>query len=339
MVDSKEDILDLYLATIEEELEQAVKLNDNDNVGQLYRMLSYHMGWLDKSSKAISRGKRIRPLLVLLSCSAAGGDWMNALPASVAVEMVHNFSLIHDDIEDHSPLRRGRKTVWKKWGVAQAINAGDAMFTLAHLHLIRLNRNFSQTDTLSAVETLQHACLQLTHGQYLDLAFEKHDDVSIEEYWSMVEGKTGALISACCELGAICSTCNEDKRNTYREFGRLFGLAFQVQDDLLGIWGDSILTGKSNQSDLMSGKKTLPIIYGLEKGGEFAKCWRQGCKDTNDTKKLMKLLEYEGAKEFTHTKIIELIDQAIKILDGSGPSGTTGQILRDFSLDLSERKQ
>ncbi len=260
---AQEDIVTTYLAAIEDDLRRAVDQVDDIGLKHLHRMLSYHMGWQGKPVNDEARGKRIRPFLVLLCSSSAGGNWRNSLPAASAVELVHNFSLIHDDIEDHSALRRGRLTVWKKWGIAQAINTGDAMFTLAHLQLLRLIENVSPSSALDAVEVLQRACLRLTQGQYLDLAFENRNNVGIDEYWSMVEGKTAALISACTELGAISASRDEKTRRSYRNFGLLFGRAFQVQDDILGIWGEPSLTGKSNQSDLITRKKTLPVLYGL----------------------------------------------------------------------------
>jgi geranylgeranyl diphosphate synthase type I len=338
MSDSQEDITQTYLAAIEEELQHAMEqANDVGNI-QLYDMLTYHMGWQEEPIKTIARGKRIRPLLVLLTCSAAGGNWKDALPAAAAVEMVHNFSLIHDDIEDQSALRRGRLTVWKKWGIAQAINAGDAMFTLAHLQPIRLSETVSQFAALKSVEVLQHACLHLTQGQYLDLAFEKRDDVSIDDYWSMVEGKTAALISASTELGAISAQCDDQSCVSYRNYGRLFGLAFQVQDDLLGIWGNSLITGKSNQSDLITGKKTLPILYGLSQTGKFAERWHQGPFHQNEIDELMNLLEDEGGKAFALSKAVELINNALIALDEAHPVGYAGLILKELAINLVHRQ-
>src|SRR4030043_1837157 len=156
MYASQEDITQMYLAAVEDELQDAVKSANACGNTLLQDMLAYHMGWLGKPISSDARGKRIRPLLVLLTCSAAGGDWKQALPAAAAVELVHNFSLIHDDIEDRSPLRRGRPSVWKRWGIPHAINAGDAMFTLAYLQSIRLAEVISPSAALLAVEALQN---------------------------------------------------------------------------------------------------------------------------------------------------------------------------------------
>ena len=133
-----EDLTQTYLESIESELQRAVEQSKDFGGSSLYNMLAYHMGWQGSENSVKVRGKRIRPLLVLLVCSAAGGEWSRALPGAAAVELIHNFSLIHDDIEDDSPLRRGRPTVWVKWGIPQAINTGDAMFALAHLEAVRL---------------------------------------------------------------------------------------------------------------------------------------------------------------------------------------------------------
>src|SRR5690606_29783178 len=145
-----------------------------------------------------------------------------------------NFSLIHDDIQDNSPLRRGRETVWKRWGVPQAINAGDTLFSLAQLTILRLAETASPEVSLRAAQVLHETCLQLTQGQYLDLAYESRGNLSIEAYWPMVTGKTGALLSACTRIGAIVACAPEDVIQAYARFGLSLGLAFQLQDDLLG---------------------------------------------------------------------------------------------------------
>ena len=191
-------------SAVEEELHRSIDAQHEQELAEYSSMLAYHLGWEGEGAGPEARGKRIRPLLVLLTCSAAGGEWRNALPAAAAVELVHNFSLIHDDIQDNSPLRRGRETVWKRWGIPQAINAGDAMLTIAHLTLLRME-NYSKPDvTLNAAGTLQQACLQLTKGQFLDLTYESQAQLSIDGYWQMVGGKTAALLRAyrtgcnCC---------------------------------------------------------------------------------------------------------------------------------------------
>lgn len=335
---SIEDITQAYLDVIEDELKQAVKRANDFGITKLYDMLAYHMGWQGNRSNTETRGKRIRPLLVLLSCSAAGGDWHRALPGATAVELVHNFSLIHDDIEDRSPLRRGRQTIWKKWGIPQAINAGDAMFALAHLEVVRLVKTVSPSIAIKAVEILQHTCLHLTQGQYLDLSYESRNDLIIEDYWHMVEGKTAALAAVSTELGALAAFSGDQTCDLYRKFGWLLGLAFQVQDDLLGIWGNSNLTGKSSQSDLVTRKITLPVLYGLSKAGDFAARWRLGTIHPGEVTEIIKLLEIEGGKEFSQAHANRLINDALSTLEEAHPTGIAGEALKNLALSLVNRQ-
>ncbi len=335
---SIEGITQTYLDAIEDELQQAVKRANNFGNTKLHDMLTYHMGWQGNRKNVESRGKRIRPLLVLLSCSAAGGDWTRALPGATAVELVHNFSLIHDDIEDHSPLRRGRPTIWKKWGIPQAINTGDAMFALAHLEAVRLSETVSPTIALKAAEILQSTCLHLTQGQYLDLSYEARDDLSIDDYWQMVEGKTAALIATSTELGALAAECGDKEVSLYHKFGWMLGLAYQVQDDLLGIWGNSSLTGKSSKSDLVTGKVTLPVLYGLSKAGKFAARWEQGPIRLGEVNELRNLLELEGGKEFSRSQASRFVNEALSSLKEARPSGTAAETLINLAMSLINRQ-
>jgi geranylgeranyl diphosphate synthase type I len=161
------------LQAAEEEILTIVQEVGESGLEPLYHMLAYHLGWEGEGSGIEARGKRIRPLLTLLACASAGGEWRGCLPAAAAVELIHNFSLIHDDIQDNSPMRRGRPTIWKKWGIPQAINAGDTLFTLAFLALQRLDKTAGPEIAIQANRFLQTACLRLTQGQYLDLAYDR----------------------------------------------------------------------------------------------------------------------------------------------------------------------
>jgi len=335
---SFEHLAEIFLPSIEDELHMAVDLVDELNSDGLKHMLAYHLGWEGEGASLEARGKRIRPLLVLFTAAAAGGEWERALPAAAAVELVHNFSLIHDDIEDNSPTRRGRSTVWKKWGVAQAINAGDAMFTLAHLATLRLQDTAYSLIAFKATKILQNVCLRLTQGQYMDLAYEARGDLSMEAYWPMVSGKTAALISACTELGALVAETNDIICASYREFGYSLGLAFQAQDDLLGIWGDAAITGKSAESDLLSGKKSLPVLFGLSQNGPFAARWNQGPITPEEVPGLAVQLEHEGAYTATQAQATQLTDQSLGALEQANPQGEAGEALRTLALRLLKRQ-
>ena len=326
------------VAAIESELRKSIDYLSESDLGDYYSILAYHLGWEGDGTGPETRGKRVRPLMVLLTCEAAGGDWHNALPAAAAVELVHNFSLIHDDIQDDSPIRRGRETVWKRWGIAQAINSGDAMFTLAHLSLLRLESTTTPEITIQAANILHTACLQLTKGQYLDLAYESQSHLPLDAYWKMVGGKTAALLSACTELGAIVANTKQSRQEAFRDFGYLLGLAFQAQDDILGIWGDAALTGKSNESDLFTGKKSLPVIYGLDQQGPFATRWKQGPLHPQETKALADQLEIEGGRTYTQDSANKMTDQALDALKLAQPQGKAGEALTDLANDLLNRE-
>jgi geranylgeranyl diphosphate synthase type I len=327
-----------FLPAIETELHQIINLVNGPNMDELHAMMAYHMGWEGEGAGPEATGKRVRPMLVLLTNAAAGSNWEDALPAAAAVELVHNFSLIHDDIEDNSPLRRGRPTVWKKWGVAQAINTGDAMFTLAHLALQRLAPRSSDATVIEASRILQDTCLKLTQGQYLDITYESRGDLSLESYWPMVKGKTAALLAACTELGALIAEISEAQRFSYRDFGFSLGLAFQAQDDLLGIWGDSALTGKSAESDLIAGKKSLPVLYGLSQNGDFAQRWAQGEISAAEVPTLASQLEAEGGRTYTQDTANRLTKEALNALDDAKPQGEAGEALRSLARRLLHRQ-
>ena len=334
---SLKELMKTMLPAIEAELQQAVGGVQGNHLAGLHEMLTYHMGWTGEGAGPEATGKRIRPLLVLLSCASAGGDWQKALPAAAGVELVHNFSLIHDDIEDNSPLRRGRPTVWQKWGIPQAINAGDAMFTLAHLALLKLASTTSPETALEAASILQATCLHLTEGQYLDLSYEARGDLDLEAYWPMVSGKTAALLSTCTRLGSLAAGAPLDRQQAYGDFGRLLGLAFQVQDDLLGIWGNHELTGKSAESDLISGKKSLPVLFGLSKAGSFAERWSRGSISPAEVPVVAEQLKAEGAYDYTKGIAEELTGNALQKLEDADPQGEAGQALRELAHMLLNR--
>lgn len=237
----------------------------------LYDMLRYHLGWADAEGRPVSGeggGKGLRSTLCLLVNQAVGGDVARALPVAAALELVHNFSLIHDDIQDRSPERRHRPTVWRLWGEAQAINAGDSLFTLGRLALYSLlERGVPPSDVLHVEKVLDEACLRLCEGQFQDLDFQSRLDVSEESYLVMIEGKTAALMETSCYLGAYLGTANAGHIGHFRRAGRHLGFAFQIRDDILGIWGSEAELGKPVAEDIRSRKKTLPVVYALSHAG------------------------------------------------------------------------
>jgi len=315
---------------IENELHRQITRLDESHTALYHDMLTYHMGWTGDGAGAKARGKRIRPLLTLLVNIAAGGKWEEALPAAAAIELIHNFSLLHDDIQDNSAVRRGRPTVWKIWGVPQAINAGDGMFILANMAMGDLGKFHPAEMVLRGERIFQETCLNLTRGQHLDIDYEDRNTLEVGDYWTMIAGKTAALIAASASLGALYSGVSESVQQAYQDFGHYLGLAFQVQDDILGIWGDEALTGKSAASDLLEGKKSLPVLYGLEKQGEFAQRWQGAPLNKEDVPDMAALLEKEGARLETQRQADQMTDLALKSLRMADPQGEAGDTL--FSL-------
>ena len=308
-------LLEKMRLEIDRELHECIDQIVDQTPAEYATMLRYQLGWGDEKG-ILSQGKRIRPLLTLLACKACGGDWTYALPAAAAVELVHNFSLIHDDIQDDSDTRRGRPTVWVKWGRAQAINAGDAMVFAAHLSLLRLAGNLDSDRVLKCTKLLQDACLRLTHGQYLDMAFENQADLPLDLYWQMVEGKTSSLLSACLGLGALVANVEEDQVDRLMRFGSRIGAAFQVQDDWLGIWGNDMLTGKSTTGDLVSRKKTYPVLLGIHHKGRFFEEWNSSTAISAEMAlNLAGLLDQEGHKSATETAFQKLYNEGFALLD------------------------
>ena len=255
------DIVGL-LAAVEAEIQRLVADRDPTTSG-MYEMVRYHMG-LDGSG---SSGKRMRPLLGLLAYASITGTYEPALPGAAAVELGHNFSLIHDDIEDGDRERRHRATLWTMHGIPQAINTGDAVFVLSRIALHRLTElGFSDAKVLRLMRLYDETCLALCEGQYIDIWTAEHDvDMTVELYFDMIGRKTAALIAASVEAGALLATDDDEVVGRYRAFGWALGLAFQLNDDLLGIWGLAPSTGKE-PSDLAKHKKTLPVIYALQHG-------------------------------------------------------------------------
>jgi geranylgeranyl diphosphate synthase type I len=316
------DIFSRYLPLIEAEMQRVIGHAQGAYTSH-YGMLRYHMGWVDTEMQpaVVNAGKRIRPVACLLACEAVGGAVEDALPLAAAVELLHNFSLIHDDVEDDSPTRRHRPTVWALWGVPQAINAGDAMFTLARLALHGLgSRSIPPAMAMDACMIFDHACLRLTEGQYLDMSFEGRLDVAVDEYLAMIGGKTSALLSASLELGALVGSADEATRRYLAEFGRSLGLAFQMEDDILGIWGDEAVTGKSAASDILARKKSLPVVYALENprvGQELRTHYAQPIEPA-DVPTVLDLLGRAGAQEYVAQAAHEAHQEALQALEASG---------------------
>ena len=327
------------LSAIESELQGQISRLDAPRTKTFHEMLTYHMGWTGEGAGSEATGKRIRPLLVLLCTSASGADWHIALPAAAAVELVHNFSLVHDDIQDNSDKRRGRPTSWVKWGMPMAINVGDALFVMSNQAIIDLKEKHPPEIVLKAAEVLHNTCLELTRGQFLDMSYEERNDLLVEDYWPMISGKTAALLSACCHIGSLLGGADEAGQDAYRAFGHYLGLAFQVQDDILGIWGDEALTGKSAASDLIEGKNSLPVLAGIGANGTFAARWKQGPIRSDEVQELTRVLASEGGYETAMDAAKQMTDLALMSLREADPQGEAANALFDLTDKLLKRNQ
>lgn len=283
----------------------------------------YHFGWWDEESRPAEAdgGKSIRPALVLLTAGAAGGVPDSAVPAAVAVELVHNFSLLHDDVMDGDVTRRHRPTAWSVFGSGAAILAGDALLTLA-FEVLAASEHSAARD---GIRMLSAAVLKLVNGQNADLAFEKREDVDLSECVRMTQGKTAALLGCTCAVGALFGGGSSEQIEHLRGFGEHLGLAFQHVDDLLGIWGDPVVTGKPVFSDLRNRKKSLPVVAALSSGtvaGQELAALYHGPQPLSDADLVhaAELVERAGGRAWSQGQADDLLAQALRQLGLAGPT-------------------
>ena len=243
------------------------------DLASFYGQMQYHLGWVDAgfSPVAGNPGKLLRPTLLILAYEAAcasssSADYLRrALPAAAAIELTHNFTLMHDDIEDGDTERRHRPTLWNVWGIPLSINTGDGMFALARLALWEVvDEGVEAAVAVHLGEALDKACLVLAEGQHLDISFETLDDISVSMYVDMISRKTAALMACAAEMGALLGTGDTKTIERLRSFGYAMGIAFQVRDDLLGVWASTAELGKTPAGDIYRRKKSLPVLHALE---------------------------------------------------------------------------
>lgn len=286
------------------------------------RIAGYHFGWWDEHSRPATAagGKAIRPALVLSTAKAIGGVPATAVPAAVAVELVHNFSLLHDDVMDRDATRRHRPTAWSVFGSNAAILAGDALLTLAFDVLVSSGHSAAG----EGVRMLSAAVLDLVNGQSADLAFEQRTDVDLPECVRMTQGKTAALLGCTCALGALFGGGSPEQVERLRSFGEHLGLAFQHVDDLLGIWGDPVITGKPVYSDLRNRKKSLPVVAALISNtlaaGELAWLYHrdQPLSDA-DLVHAAELIDIAGGRAWSQAQADDLLAGALRQLGLADP--------------------
>ena len=254
------EIFDKYKSIIDASLRQQL----NQNHLNAYQLLRYAMGWTDIDGNTVvaTEGKALRPTLCLLACESTGGEVSDALPAAIALELIHAFSLIHDEVQDRDETRRHRPTIWTIWGESKAIVAGNILRIIADISLSKLinTKNTAET-TLYIADIITKSYLQMIEGQYLDLKFEGRTDITINDYLSMISRKTGALIECSLTAGAIIGSANIDTIESFKACGKSLGMVFQIRDDYLGIWGDAKNTGKPVGADIRRKKNAFPFVY------------------------------------------------------------------------------
>ncbi|QIS24767.1 polyprenyl synthetase family protein [Nocardia terpenica] len=305
----------------------------------------YHFGWVDEHGRAFdlagSRdsggGKMVRPVLALLSAEVVGGYACDALPAAAAVELTHNFSLIHDDVMDGDRTRRHRATVWSVFGIPAAVLAGDALWTLALQVLCE-----SSPASGEAMGMLCAAMQAIVRGQSADTNFECRDEVGLPECVAMAADKTGALIGCACALGALYGGGNPAQIDRLRRFGEHLGLAFQLVDDLLGIWGDPTTTGKPAGSDLANRKKSLPVVAALHSrtsaGDELASLYRLDRPLTAaELVRAAILVEASGGRRWARSQADRHAASALRLLNNTATHPPTATALTAVAHLITHR--
>jgi geranylgeranyl diphosphate synthase type I len=309
------EIFSKYTPLVEEELKSLFEGRDLP----LYSMMKYHMGWIDErglESRNAVGGKMLRATLCLLASESVTGDYKKALPVSAAIELIHNYSLVHDDIQDGDELRRHRATVWKIWGSPQAINAGSALKMLADMSVLKLRGNGIPAEKqLEVFDILGSGCLKMIEGQFMDIDFEDRDRISVGQYLEMIEKKTSALISGALESGAVLGL-EREKLDGFQRFGKYLGIAFQITDDILGIWGNDKKTGKPQGNDIRKKKKSLPIVFCIQEGGHMEvsrllSVYKKRKINDRAVAAVLDILEKSGARGFCSRQAVKYYEMAL----------------------------
>ena len=311
-----------YKTRVEDELSRSAL--GSDSVG-VYILLRYHMGWVDRwgnrAGSPISQGKALRPTLCMFACEALSQDFTRAMAAAAALELIHNFSLIHDDIQDQDRERRHQPTAWRVWGVPKALVAGNAMQCAGDLALLSTDYQDPSSEVPVRVsQLLTDNYLEMIEGQCLDLSFESRTAITTEEYLDMIARKTGALIRSGLEIGALAATGDAAAFRAFSRFGDCLGRAFQIRDDFLGIWGDESATGKATGNDIRRRKKSFPVVFALNHASprsrsDLLEIYSRPELDEDDVARVMSVLDEAGAREHSQRIIDDNAADALSALD------------------------
>jgi geranylgeranyl diphosphate synthase type I len=301
-------------------------------------MIRYHFGY-DSPGKTKS-GKRLRPQLLLRTALEEGGSVECALDAAVAIEILHNYSLIHDDIEDGDELRHGRTTIWAQFGVPHGINAGDALCAISYLTLLH-EQAVVPHRVVEMLHVLHEANLRMCEGQGLDIGFETSSTVTMPQYLEMIAGKTGALFAASCQLGALAAGCVSERAEAYAQLGRAYGLAFQIRDDVLGTWGATDVTGKPSGADIARRKWSFPVVWALgtppsDDRDVVAHAYARNTRlDPSGVERVIRALERLGARDAADDAHDRALDDADRL--ASDAAVDVNRTIRNFLAQGARR--
>ena len=313
-------IFDKYRADISRALRFSLS---RDNMA-VYDMLRYYLGWVDVDGNpnVATEGKGLRPTLCLFSCEAAGGSIQEAMPAAAALEFIHNFSLIHDDIQDRDETRHHRLTLWAVWGIPKALVAGNILRVIADACLEDLiTQGVDYERALAVVGVLTEAYLEMIEGQYLDLSYEGRPDIALSDYLEMISRKTGALIRCALNVGAFIGTHDPATVKAFRECGNSLGYIFQIRDDVLGVWGDEETTGKPVGSDIRRKKNSFPVVYAMSQASpkdkqSLTEAYQKEQLADEDVSLVLDVMQKVGVQDYAQSLMMEHYEIALEALHG-----------------------
>ena len=300
----------------------------------LREMMFYALGF-DKDGGLLTGGKRLRPVFCCLTCGVVSGNHEQALLYGAALEMLHNFTLVHDDIEDNGSVRHNRPALWKKDGLSLALNAGDLLYEIS-LSAVGEADKKSGFDGLKRVLKMS---AELFLGQHRDISFENRWDIKESEYLEMVEGKTSALLGCSFALGAMAGNADEKTISAFEYAGQRLGIAFQIRDDYLGTWGDSVVFGKSVSGDITEKKNTLAVVYTAERDPAFREKWAAYDGNADQVPEFVRMMEKAGAPEYLNDQCLKYTGEAEKALAGYHCSNAYQRLLDDIIASLAERNK
>ena len=322
-----------YQQAVEQELRDVF----DGREGFLYNLLRYHLGWVDQHGSPQEGGPllHLQGAVALVCCEALGADFRQALPAAAGVELIHNFTLVHGEVQAGRAESVDRPGIWWVWGPAQAINAGDGLHALGRTTIMRLGRRGASPErVLRAVRSLDQACLQLCEGQYMDLEFQDQMMVTDAAYMNMINRKAGALTGCAAESGALAAGASESQCAALHKFGAGLGSAWQIARDIGDLWGE--LGDGITASNIISKKKSLPIIHALEHGSLAAKrelgtIYMKRVMEPEDASRLVSVLDETGARAAAENRARQLAEDGLAVASSAGVSPDGKDLLRELA--------